>query len=97
MVDKIPKFQYVLISISDSKLKFKKKYTDIKYQYQNNVYYFGSDAEYAKFTQAFGDIERVNASLKELVDKCEYYYVDYPGLERIEEFIFSRKIIIVEK
>lgn len=96
MSDKIPKFQYVLVSVSDEKLKFKSKLKDIRGEYQNNIYYYGSDAEYAKFTQAFGNITRIDSSLQELVKQCQYYYVDHNAIERIEDFIFSSKIIIVE-
>jgi uncharacterized protein YukJ len=96
MEQSVPRFQYVLISISDDKLKFKTKLNEIRGEYQHNIYYYGSDAEYAKFQQAFGKVIKIDASLPELVANCQYYYVDHNAIERIEDFVFNSKIIIVE-
>ena len=96
MVDKIPRFQYVLISISDTKLKFRSQYSSIKQEYQSNIYYYGSDVEYSKFISTFGHIQRIEGVLSDLVDNCQYYYVDHNAIDRIEDFVFNSKIRIIE-
>ena len=94
MEQQIPKFEYVLITITDPKIKFKVKLKELQYLYGDNIYFLGPDKAHEWFCKNIGNIKSVIGDVEQLINQCQYYHIDQANLFSIEEYKYDKKIII---
>ena len=93
-----PKFKFVFISINNTAIKFSKQLNEIKWEYQTNIYFFGSDQAYDNFVAKFGKIQRIYGMFELLLDDCDHCYIDEDSLNIVGDVktMLNHKITVVK-
>jgi len=90
-------FEYILISVTTKNADFKKTLSELKFNYQKQLYYLGSDEDYATFMSIYGFIDRIDSEdWFELIANASSYYVDEEAIEGfVGDLKMSKKINIL--